>query len=86
MSEGYQPNGPATNEVTPPNYGSNVQERSKRLTIKCLDDDIETSINDYVNSFDPCSMCANKTETGHKITCHDCAYFYAGQFKARREA
>ncbi len=29
MAEGYQPNGPATNEVTPPNTGSNVRRPLK---------------------------------------------------------
>lgn len=34
MSDGYQPNGPATNEVTPPNTGSVVQKpRPKFRTV-----------------------------------------------------
>ena len=53
--------------------------------IKILDD-MESSINRYVNDYDPCPRCANKTDAGHEEICHDCAYFYAGQFKARREA
>ena len=57
----------------------------KAEEIKILDS-LEESINGFINSYDPCSFCENKTETGHKITCHDCAYFYAGQFKARRDA
>lgn len=94
MREGYQPNGPATNEVTPPNQGSHVKyykhpelvsrKAGSKMVLQVLET-LETSVNRYVNDYDPCPMCANKTETGHNIICHDCAYFYAGQFKARRE-
>ncbi len=86
MSEGYQPNGPATNEVTPPNQGSNVKhpELISRKAIVNVLETLETSVNRYVNDYDPCPMCANKTEKGYGETCSTCAYFYAGQFKARR--
>ena len=86
MSEGYQPNGPATNEVTPPNQGSNVKHPeliSRKAGVKFLDT-LETSVNRYVNDYDPCPMCANKTEKGYGEPCSTCAYFYAGQLKARR--
>lgn len=52
--------------------------------IKILDD-MESSINRYVNDYDPCPICANKTEKGYGEPCSTCAYFYAGQFKARRQ-
>ena len=93
MSEGYQPNGPATNEVSPPNQGSHVRyykhpelvsrKAGSKMVLQVLDT-LETSVNRYVNDYDPCPICANKTEAGHEEICHDCAYFYAGQFKARR--
>ena len=55
----------------------------KAADLKILDS-LEENVNNYVNNFDPCPDCANKTEAGHQATCHDCAYFYAGQFKAKR--
>ena len=93
MSEGYQPNGPTTNEVTPPNQGSHVKyykhpelvsrKAGGRMVLQVLET-LETSVNRYVNDYDPCPMCANKTEKGYGEPCSICAYFYAGQFKARR--
>ena len=56
----------------------------KAAEIKILED-MEDNVNRYVNAFDPCPACANKTEKGYGEPCSICAYFYAGQFKARRE-
>ena len=53
--------------------------------IKVLDD-MEEAINKYANDFDPCPRCAHNTAAGHVGICHDCAYFYPGLFKARRES
>lgn len=41
------------------------------------------SVNRYVDNYDPCPMCENKTEKGHEEICHDCAYFYPSHFKAK---
>lgn len=57
----------------------------KAAEIKILED-MEDNVNRYVNAFDPCPACANKTEAGHKEVCHDCAYFYSSKFKTRRES
>lgn len=51
---------------------------------KRLLDNLTESVNGYVNNYDPCPVCENKTETGYAEICHECAYFYAGQFKAKR--
>lgn len=96
MREGYQPRASKNEgELTPPSTGSNVQtykhpemvsrKAGGKMVLKVLET-LETSINRYVNDYDPCPICANKTEEGHEEICHDCAYFYAGQFKARRES
>ena len=48
-------------------------------------EDMEKSINRYVDDYDPCPICANKTEQGRKGICTGCAYFYPAKFKARRD-
>lgn len=48
-------------------------------------EDMEKSINRYVDDYDPCPICANKKEKGHEEICHGCAYFYPSHFKAKRE-
>ena len=55
----------------------------RKMVLQVLDN-LETSVNRYVKDYDPCPMCANKTEKGYGEPCSTCAYFYAGQFKARR--
>lgn len=95
MSEGYQPNGPATNEVIPPNQGSHVKyykhpelvgrSAGRKMVLQVLDS-LEESVNKYANSYDPCPLCANKTDAGHAEECHTCAYFYPSHFVVRRNA
>ncbi len=48
-------------------------------------EDMEKSIKRYVDDYNPCPICANKIEAGHKEICHNCAYFYPAKFKARRD-
>ncbi len=94
MKEGYQPKAPKNGgKLTPPSTGSNVQtykhpemvgrKAGGKMVLQVLDT-LETSVNRYVNDYDPCPLCANKTEKGYGEPCSTCAYFYAGQFKARR--
>lgn len=96
MREGYQPRAPKNEgKLTPPSTGSNVQtykhpemvsrKAGGKMVLKVLDT-IEEGINKYINDFDPCPICANKTNEGFKEVCCDCGYFYASQFKARRES
>lgn len=97
MSEGYQPKAlKHKGKLTPPNTGSHVKpgyfeypglvgrSAGRKMVLEILDS-IEEGVNKYVNDFDPCPKCANKTEAGHKEICHDCAYFYPAKFKARRD-
>lgn len=57
----------------------------KAAEIKILED-METNVNRYVNAFDPCPACANKTDAGHAEECQTCAYFYPSHFVVRRDA
>lgn len=61
---------------------ANIPREAPEPARKLLDS-LTESVNRYVDNYDPCPMCARKTEAGYEEICHDCAYFYAGEFKAK---